>query len=127
MTPLGLKGANSLQPPEPATSENDKSIDTLLARAVADRLDSDPSLLRVPLENIERWLARGGVSHPPGLERWRHLLKEAQVSSLAFNRVLSILREDTEDARRWRDFSPFAGVLTSAERREIVRQCSYSH
>ena len=68
----------------------------LLARAVADKLERDPSLLRIAIENIDRWLARGVISAP--------------------NRFL-----------RWRDFSPFAGVLSSAERRAIIRQCRYSH
>lgn len=31
------------------------------------------------------------------------------------------------EARRLRDFSPFAGVLSATERRAILRQCSYSH
>ena len=103
------------------------SLADLLGRAVADRLEQDPSLLRIPLENIDRWLARGVLSNPRSFLRWSELLENARSDASAFRRVLGLLRSDTEEARRWRDFSPFAGVLSSAERRKIIRQCSYSH
>ncbi len=91
------------------------SLEDLLAQAVADRLERNPTLLRIALGNIERRLARGSVSHPAGLERWRDLLQQAQRSSEALHRLLELLRKDTEEARRWRDFSPFAGVLSATE------------
>ena len=111
--------------PSPLTVE--PSFAELLGRAVADRLEQDPSLLRIPLENIDRWLACGVLSNPQWFLRWRELLENARSDASAFRRVLGLLRSDTEEARRWRDFSPFAGVLSSAERRKIIRQCSYSH
>lgn len=103
------------------------SFADLLGRAVADKLEKDPSLLHVPLENIGRWLTDGVLSTPGWFVRWRELLESAQSDAVALRRVLELLRSDTEEARRWRDFSPFAGVLSSAERRQIIRQCSYSH
>ena len=111
--------------PSPLTVE--LSLADLLGRAVADRLEQDPSLLRIPLENIDRWLARGVLSTPRRFQRWRELLENARSDASAFRRVLGLLRSDTEEARHWRDFSPFAGVLSSAERRKIIRRCSYSH
>jgi hypothetical protein len=103
------------------------TLDDLLARAVADKLECDPSLLHVALANIDRWLANGVVSSPRWLLRWRELIETAREQEAAFRRLLDLLRADSADARRLRDFSPFAGVLTAAERRVILRQCSYSH
>jgi hypothetical protein len=37
---------------------------------VANKIERDPALLRVPLENIDRWLANGHTA-PHRLEQWR--------------------------------------------------------
>jgi hypothetical protein len=113
--------------PECQPSPSEPSFADLLGRAVADKLENDPSLLRVPLENIDRWLAGGVLSNPDWFLRWREVLECARGDAAALRRVLELLRSDAEEARRWRDFSPFAGVLSSAERRKIIRRCSYSH
>jgi hypothetical protein len=99
---------------------------------IADKLErADPAaraaLLRIPLENIDRWLSNGVLSAPDWFLRWRNLIEEAGRNDAAFQRVLHLLRSDEEEAQRWRDFSPFAGVLTSEERRAFFRQCAYSH
>ena len=103
------------------------TLDELLARAVADELERDHDRLRIPLENIARWLTQGDVSSPVWLERWRDLLERAREDEAAHDRVLELLRSDTPEARRWREFSPFAGVLSPAKRRDVIRQCNYSH
>src|SRR5439155_16921724 len=104
-----------------------QTLGDLLARAVADKLERDPSLLRIAIENIDRWLAQGVISAPNRFLRWRELCERAGSDATALQDILERLRSDTEEASRWRDFSPFAGVLSSAERRAIIRQCSYSH
>jgi len=103
------------------------TLGDLLAHAVADKLERDPSLLRTAIENIDRWLAQGVISTPERFLRWRELCEQAGSDATALKSILERLRSETEEARRWRDFSPFAGVLSSAERRRIIRQCSYSH
>ena len=99
---------------------------------VADKLEqaspeTRQALLRIPLENIDRWIANGVLSAPDRFLRWRELLELAARDESAFQRVLELLRSDTEEAQRWRDFSPFAGVLTAAERAAVIRKCAYSH
>lgn len=129
-TPHDLKGSQrELDPTETATDSNRAapSLDDLLARAVADKLEGQPALLQIPLENIDRWLTRGAVSNSDAFRRWRDLLERARVTEGGFQRVLEILRSDSEEARRWRDFSPFAGVLSATERRAVIRRCNYSH
>jgi len=103
------------------------TLGDLLARAVADKLERDPSLLRIAIQNIDRWLAHGVISTPERFLRWRELCEQAGSDATALKSILERLRSETEEARRWRDFSPFAGVLSPAERRRIIRQCSYSH
>ena len=99
---------------------------TTLHELVAEKLARDPSLLRVPLENIDRWLPNGEVS-PPRLEQWRQIILRAQASPEGFQELLTLLRDQSEATERLRDFAPFAGVLTAAERLPVIRQCVYSH
>ena len=46
---------------------------------------------------------------------------------LMARRLLRALREDGERADFFRNFAPFAGVLTTAERRPLILECSFSH
>ena len=91
---------------------------------VAEKLERDPSLLRIPLENIERWLANGH-SAPHRLEQWRQIIFRAQQSSEGFQELLSLLRDRSEAAQRLRGFAPFSGVLTAEERRGAQAECAY--
>ena len=96
---------------------------------VADKLEeADPAaraaLLRIPLENIERWLANGHTV-PHRLEQWREILVRAQLSPEGFGELLDLLRDGEDAAQRLRDFAPFAGVLTASERRGAVSECAY--
>src|SRR4051812_33308890 len=93
---------------------------------IADKLEREPALLRVPLENIDRWLANGHTA-PHRLEQWRQIIQKAQGSREGFQELLSLLRDRSETTQRLRDFGPFAGVLTAAERLPWIRQCVYSH
>jgi hypothetical protein len=106
---------------------SEPTFSDLLGRAVADKIEGDVFLLRTPIGNIDRWMANGVLSNPRWFLRWRELLSQAGSDAAALRRVLELLRADTEEARSWRDYSPFAGVLTSEERRRIIRLCAYSH
>lgn len=89
-------------------------LDRLLFSAVACKLDEQPSLLEIPLQNIERWVARG---HPDAqrLLEWREKIHEAQSSKKAFTRLLALLRDSSPRSLRWKGFSPFAGILSQTE------------
>lgn len=97
-----------------------------LHELVADKLERDRSLLRLPLENIDRWLGQGHTA-PHRLEQWRQILLQAQESEAGFRALLELLRDRGEAAERLKDFAPFAGMLTAAERRTVIRECIYSH
>ena len=97
-----------------------------LHELVADKLERDPALLRIPLENIDRWIANGHTA-PHRLEQWREIILRAQRSPEGLAELLTLLREQSPATDRLREFAPFAGVLTALERRTIIRQCVYSH
>lgn len=94
--------------------------------AVAAKIEQQPGLLKIPLRNIERWLA-GKHSAPHRLEQWRSLILKAQANDVGQRELLALLRDPGEEARHLRSFAPFAGVLTTMERRRIIRQCAFSH
>ena len=90
-----------------------------LDRAVAERLKADPTLLEHARGNLRRWLARNGDA--PGLRRcYEEWLKILDRSPL--EKILELLVAEDEDARRLRQNSPFAGVLSVSEVWAIKRR-----
>lgn len=94
--------------------------------AIADKIEADRDLLDIPLANIERWLAQNH-SAPHRLEQWRGIILEAKAGKEGLARLLSILRDRSEEATHLRSFDPFPGILTRDERRRIIKQCAFSH
>ena len=94
--------------------------------AVADKIARDPALLEIPLANIARWLAAGNHDCIHRLGQWRELIEAAQRSPEGMAALLALLRDDSEDARFFKGFSPMAGILTKAERRALTT-CVYAH
>lgn len=95
-------------------------------RLIADKIKTNPTLLEVGLQNIDRWIANG-ATQVHRLEQWRAMIREAQKSPEAMEHLLSILREDSEEASHLRDFAPFSGILSTAERRPFILECAYAH
>ncbi|HCN29000.1 MAG TPA: hypothetical protein DIT64_09635 [Verrucomicrobiales bacterium] len=83
-------------------------------RAIAVKIEADPSLLRIPLANIDRWLARGH-SAVSRLEQWRAVLLSAMSSNDGLRSLLALLRDSSAEAVFFKEFSPFPGVLSSEE------------
>jgi hypothetical protein len=65
---------------------------------MADKIEADPALLRIPLDNIARWLAQGHWAKTQ-LATWRGWIEEAQTSPAGMARLLALLRDDSEEAR----------------------------
>lgn len=91
----------------------------LLHQAVAERLRDDPALLAIARRNVARWRSFGSDS-PQQLwaGRWGERLEWSLERLIGF-----LLREDDE-AQQYRSCSPFAGVLTQAQRRKILEAVS---
>jgi len=95
-------------------------------RLIADKIENDPALLEIGLQNIDRWIANG-ATQVHRLEQWRTWILEAQNSPEAMAFLLTTLREDSEKASHLRDFAPFSGVLSTQERRPFILECAFAH
>ena len=84
-----------------------------LHSAIAEKIARDPDLLRIPKRNVERWRTRSVAHTPIYLEEWNRILRKPWV------KIAEFMVSGSEDAIRLRQSSPFAGVLTSAERKRI--------
>ncbi len=114
----------TLPEPIPCTPEE---ADTERHQMIVRKIMDDPSILSIPLDNIDRWLAAGQFSSPHRLEQWRQLILAAQASPQGMSRLLSLLLDRGEDAKFFRGFSPFAGMLTRAERQYLIKRCVHRH
>jgi hypothetical protein len=93
---------------------------------IADKIERDPAWLQTGLDNITRWIANGSTQQDK-LREWERMIVAARESEEGMEVLLRALREDGERAEFFRNFAPFAGVLTTAERRPLILECSYSH
>lgn len=84
-----------------------------LHEAVARKLEARPDLLDVARRNLSRWLT---ANPSAALVEWQRVLQESSLPQL-----LQLLRATTERAKRLRQSSPFAGLLTREEREAIFR------
>ncbi len=92
---------------------------------LADKLEGNPDLLEIPLQNISRWKAAGRLGNDWALEKWRHLIENARHNEEGTLELLNLLRSDGEKARQLKSCSPFPGVLTRSERDQFT--CAWTH
>jgi|SRR6478672_3119756 hypothetical protein len=91
--------------------EVNDEISLEIGRRVAARLRERPELLQVARDNLARWLRQNADA--PSLVRcyreWESILERP------LGEIGCILESDSEENRRLRQNSPFAGVLPPAE------------
>jgi hypothetical protein len=95
-----------------------------LHRAVARKVRQHPELLAHVRSNLARWrrdVEDGNASSRRYLEAWEKLL------SLDIEAMLAAATQESEEATALRHVSPFAGVLTQAERLAIIRRRRVKH
>ena len=87
-------------------------------RLIAERLQADPErVLAHSRANLERWARAYPDEQVPGwLREWQELLERPLAD------VLAILLSESENARRLRSSSPFAGIVSPRERWAINRE-----
>ncbi len=89
----------------------------MLHRAVAERLRQDAkTVLQIARNNLNRWLKKNENS---ALLEWRKILETHTPEE-----IIKIISQDTEEGQRLRSSSPFAGVLSDAERDKIWSECA---
>ncbi|MBV9528724.1 hypothetical protein [Sphingomonas sp.] len=99
---------------EPIYSDHSRIDARSLAmhRLVAAKLRANPAILDEARDTLRRWQKMDG-SPALALSEWENIL------SAPVAQVSQFLEERSERANRLRQSSPFAGVLTDAERRTI--------
>jgi hypothetical protein len=104
---------------EPVYSDHRRIEERSLAmhRLVAAKLRANPAVLDEARDNLRRWQKMDG-SPVLTLSEWENILSGTPAQ------VADFLEERSERATRLRQSSPFAGVLTDAERNAIYE--SYS-
>jgi len=80
---------------------------------VARKIEADRRLLAAAQRNLARWIARYGDGAPRALDEWREILDRP------WPEIAALMTGTDESAVRLRQSSPFAGVLTPAERRRV--------
>jgi DNA-binding transcriptional ArsR family regulator len=113
-----LRALDKVAPGPAAPAENRHveldRVSLLLHQAYARKIRGNPALFDKAFHNIERW-RRQNAFPQPYLEEWLAILLRGMAHTLAF------MVADTEEARRLRQSSPFAGVLEPRERWELMR------
>ncbi len=88
----------------------------MLHRAVAEKLRQHPAeVLQVAQNNLNRWLKNENSA----LLEWRKIIETCTTEE-----IIKIISQDTDEGQRLRSSSPFAGVLTEAERERIWSECA---
>lgn len=85
------------------------ALHTLIARKIA----RNPELLKIAHNNLHRWGERWGSDVPRWHAEWRAILRRP------WPEVAALITDSGELATRLRQSTPFAGVLSAAERKRI--------
>jgi len=93
------------------------SVSLDMARRVAARLNDSKEPLELALANLDRWTKRnsGSTTLLRCYSEWSAIL------SRPVDEICGVLCADTEEGRRLRQNSPFAGVLSPSEVWQIKR------
>ncbi len=90
-------------------------------RLITQKIERDPSLMQIPASNLSRWQQDVCANSQAYISAWQALLSQGLDASLR------VATEDSEYARAMRQCSPFAGVLTPAERWQFLRDWKAQH
>ncbi len=115
-TPTTTVPANGTVPGTVAGYSSHRVLDArslALHVLIVRKIEREPSLLRLAFENLRRWKARHGSDLPAWVAEWTAILDRP------WPEVAAVLTEQSENAVRLRQSSPFAGILTSDERRRV--------
>ena len=80
---------------------------------VAQKISRDPQLLHKARENLKRWSAKSTGPRPRYLREW------AKILDRPWPEIAALITEMSDEATRLRSSSPFAGILSPAEREQI--------
>lgn len=87
---------------------------------IAARLRAMPDeILGRARGNLKRWLAaHAGTSTARALKEWESLIETRTIPEL-----IAIITEDSDQGQRLRQSTPFVGVLSPQERKDLFTRC----
>lgn len=80
---------------------------------IARKIDTNTALLEIPKRNLKRWRKMKSGAMPVYLDEWQQIL------DYPWPEVAAFITSFSDEAVRLRQSSPFAGVLTSKERKQV--------
>ncbi|MBV9127778.1 MAG: hypothetical protein JO117_06780 [Verrucomicrobia bacterium] len=105
-------------PGKPRTHDWIDERSLALHRAIVAHLRADPQRVVARAKaNLARWMRTAGPRARPVLREWSEILESQTPDALA-----RLLTSRDERTKRLRQSSPFAGVLSSAERDAVFRE-----
>jgi hypothetical protein len=90
-----------------------------LAVAVADELRREPAMVDIAKRNVVAWMRNSSPGVRSTLEEWDIALNGS------IDDIIELLTGEGERAVRLCQSNPFAGVLSSRQRTEILKRFSY--
>lgn len=81
--------------------------------AIARKIAGDPTMLLIAKDNLERWSKKAGRHPPKYPQEWQTILKRP------WPEIAHFICSMSDDAIRLRSSSPFAGILSDAERERV--------
>ena len=84
-----------------------------LTRLTVARIDANPELAKIGLENIERWTRQKGYL-PLCHAEWKQLIE-----THPWERLREMLLEESDEGQRLRSSHPFKGLVSPEERAAI--------
>ncbi len=96
--------------------ERDQQRSLAFDRLTATKLAENPALLDRARASLRRWMATASPRVRPALLEWQQLLDGPSAE------LMAALTGTDERATRLRQSSPFAGLLSVAERTAIIRE-----
>ena len=100
--------------------EIDRKVFELTKIAVA-KIDREPSLVQIGLDNIERWTRQKGGYLPLCHAEWKTLIE-----TRPWGELRELLLEDSDEGQRLRSSHPFKGLVTATERETIYGKDRYA-
>jgi hypothetical protein len=80
---------------------------------IAQKIMADPSLIDIARRNLAAWRRKSAGAEPRYLDEWQQILARP------WPQVAGLITEQSDNATRLRQSSPFAGILSTVERRRI--------
>ena len=85
-----------------------------MTRLIVAKIDQDPSLVQVGVENMKRWRLQRAGYQPLCLDEWEEL-----IVTEPWERLRERLLDPSDEGQRLRSSHPFAGILTRQERESV--------